>query len=117
MPSGQRHIGIWFSTSQRALWPHVPGQGSTHLLRTHAFEDAHSVFNVHSGRQAIKGSPWYSGMQEHCPLLQIAFRPQGEGLHGSSFTGVTAGNKIYIKHYKMSEGYFEIYVVAIIGNW
>ena len=49
---------------------------------------------VHSGRHATYGSPKYSGIHWHAAalvlLLQTAFEPQGEGLHGS-ITSVGAG--------------------------
>lgn len=33
---GQLQIGLWFTTSQRAPTPHVPGQGFLHLWLLHA---------------------------------------------------------------------------------
>lgn len=87
IPSGQRQIGIWFTVSHNAFWPQVPGHGSVHLLRIQALLCGHSVFNIHSGRHSVYGSPWYSGKHVHTPLLQLAFIPQGFGLHGSLSTG------------------------------
>lgn len=63
--------------------PHVPGHGSTHLLRKQARSRWQSELSTHSGRQPIKGLPLYSGIQEHCPFLQIVFGPQGDGTQGS----------------------------------
>lgn len=51
IPGGHEHAGIWFITLHKAFWPHVPGQGSTHLFRIHAFVGEHSVLKTHSGRQ------------------------------------------------------------------
>lgn len=66
-----------------AFCPHVPGQGSTHLFLIHALFLGQSVFNTHSGRHPVYGSPWYSLKQVHTPLLHWAFGPQGVGLQGS----------------------------------
>lgn len=91
IPGGQVHIGTWFITSHNAFWPHVPGHGSTHLLRMHALFRAQSEFKTHSGRHPEYGSPWYSGKQEQIPLLHKAFGPHGEGLQGSSNSGSFSG--------------------------
>lgn len=48
--SGQTHVGIWFITSQLAFTPHVPGQGSLHLLPIQALSLGQSAFSTHSGR-------------------------------------------------------------------
>jgi hypothetical protein len=70
------------------LRPQVPGHGSTHLFRTHAFALSQSVLRTHSGRQLEYGSPVYSGRQVHDPAplrsLHTAFAPHGDGLQGSS---------------------------------
>lgn len=66
--------------------PHVPGQGSLHLLFKHAFDLSQSAFITHSGRQPVYGSPKYSGKQEQEPApfrsLHMALAPQGDGLQG-----------------------------------
>ena len=67
VPCGQLHIGMWFTTSHVAPWPHVPGQGSAHLFRIHALSLEQSVLSTHSGRQPEYGSPWYSGRQVQPP--------------------------------------------------
>ncbi len=82
-------MGRWWITSQRALIPQVPGQGSLHLNLWQALFVGHSALTTHSGLQS-GGAPWYSGKQEQtaCPFLSthLLFGPQGEGLHG--LTGV-----------------------------
>lgn len=71
---------------QSVLKPHVPGQGSLHLLLVHDLSCGQSEFVTHSGLQPIYGSPKYSGkhVQEPAPpcSLHIAFAPHGDGLHG-----------------------------------
>lgn len=71
-----------------------------HLLRMQARFRGQSEFITHSGRQATYGSPLYSGMQEHTPLLQLAFDPHGNGLHGSSATGTGSGDGIIIHSFQ-----------------
>jgi len=90
VPCGQLHIGMWFTTSHVAPWPHVPGQGSAHLFRMHALSLGQSVLRTHSGRHPEYGSPWYSGRQVQAPSWHWAFGPQGDGLHGSDCTGSAA---------------------------
>lgn len=74
------------TTLHSAFKPQVPGQGSLHLLFTHALLRSQSVFITHSGLQPVYGSPKYSGkhIQDPAPLrsLHTAFAPQGDGLHG-----------------------------------
>lgn len=77
-------------TSHNAFCPHVPGQGSVHLLRMHALFLGHSGLTTHSGLHPTYGSPWYSGLQVHTPLSQRALDPQGDGLQGSTFRGSIA---------------------------
>lgn len=67
--------------------PQVPGQGSTHLLRIQALSCGQSMLKTHSGLHPLYASPLYSGKQLHAPLLQIAFGPHGDGLHGSGSGG------------------------------
>lgn len=57
MPFGHLHIGTWFRTSQMALTPHVPGQGSMHLFRRQDLSLEQSEFKTHSGRHSTYGSP------------------------------------------------------------
>ena len=86
-PSKHVQVGMWFSTRQTALIPHVPGQGSTHLFLWHALLEGQSELTTHSGLQATYGSPKYSGIhwQAAARFLseQMALLPQGVGLHGS----------------------------------
>ena len=51
-PLRQVHFGICRIVLQMALIPHVPGQGSIHLLLTHARSVGQSLLRTHSGRQA-----------------------------------------------------------------
>jgi hypothetical protein len=50
---------------------------------------------MHSGRQASKGLPTYSGKHSQSPLLQIAFDPHGDGLQGFGGDG-GPNNKIFL---------------------
>lgn len=54
------------------------------MLRIHAFSRVHSVFDIHSGRQPIYGSPSYSDIHEQMPFEQFAFGPHGVGLQEST---------------------------------
>lgn len=80
----------------------MPGQGSRHLLFTHALLLSHSELVTHSGLHPVYGSPKYSGrhMQEPAPLrsLHRAFAPHGDGLQGifGPSVGVTETNKIQL---------------------
>lgn len=71
-----------------ALLPHISGHGFTHFLELQIKFLAQSVLTVHSGLQPTYGSPWYSGRQEHSPLLHTALEPHGDGLHGSLWISV-----------------------------
>lgn len=84
---------MWLTTSQRALLPHVPGQGSRHLLRRHARSRAHSGFTTHSGRHPSYGLPVYSGRHEQAPSRQMALGPHGDGLQGSLASGGTVATE------------------------
>jgi hypothetical protein len=71
-------------TLQRAPYPHVPGHGSWHLLRTQALSRAQSELMVHSGRQPEYGLPKYPGRHSHKAFpfgdaMQRVFGPQGDG--------------------------------------
>lgn len=57
--------------------------GSIQRFLTHVFSIGQSELIVHSGRHSKYGSPWYSGWQVQIPFSQIAFAPQGDGLHAS----------------------------------
>lgn len=57
IPLGHLHIETWLKTSQMALIPHVPGQGSTHLFLRQALSLGQSEFKTHSGRHSTYGSP------------------------------------------------------------
>lgn len=82
-PWGHVHTGIWLTTEQMASTPHTPGQGSWHLLLTHALFITQSELPTHSGRQASYGFPWYSGIHSHTAFepsaWQLAFTPHGDG--------------------------------------
>lgn len=86
-PGKQEQDGAWLMTLHSALRPHVPGQGSRHLLLTQALLRSQSELMTHSGLQPVYGSPKYSGRQtqEPAPLrsLHTAFAPHGDGLQGS----------------------------------
>lgn len=87
-PGRQVHLGWWRVTWQMALRPHDPGQGSAHLLLTHARFVGHSLLTRHSGLQ-FGGGPSSSGkhaQDDEEPsgvTVHLEFGPQGEGLHGS----------------------------------
>ena len=68
--AGQLQIGLWFTTSQRAPTPHVPGQGFLHLWLLHASFCPHSELTTHSGLHA-GGLPMKPGTHEHtaCPFI------------------------------------------------
>jgi len=53
--------------------------GFIHLLRTQALSLGQSLLITHSGLQPEYGSPKYSLIHEHWPLLHIAFGPHGDG--------------------------------------
>lgn len=84
-------------TLHSAFCPHVPGQGSTHLLLKQDLSTVQSVFITHSGRQPRYGSPWKSSIQVHEPApfrsRQIALGPQGDGLQGCR--GTSFGTEIH----------------------
>lgn len=42
-----------------------------------------SLLLTHSGLQPVYGSPWYSWIQLHIPLVHSALVPHGNGMHGS----------------------------------
>lgn len=56
-PRLQVQIGLWLITLQSEFIPHVPGQGSMHLLLLQALLKAHSELTTHSGLQP-GGVPW-----------------------------------------------------------
>ena len=91
-------------TRHSAFTPQSPGHGSTHLRLRHALFDGHSGLIVHSGLHATYGSPKYSGIHLHAPALflsvQIAFDPQGDGLHGSI---ISVGIRAKYKQSKFEE--------------
>ena len=98
----QVQIGMWFLTWHSALMPQVPGHGSIHLFLLQALLEGQSEWTTHSGRHAMYGSPKYSGIHWHeaadlC-LLQTAFDPHGDGLHGS-ITSTLGGTKIMILYW------------------
>ena len=56
-PGGHWHTGLWLVTWHLALFPHTPGQGSTHFWLIHAVSCEQSELTTHSGLQA-GGVPW-----------------------------------------------------------
>ena len=56
-------------TRQAALTPHNPGHVSTHLLFLQALLAGHSELMVHSGLQAMYGSPKYPLTHVHAAAL------------------------------------------------
>lgn len=86
-PLTQLHIGLWFTTWQCALIPHIPGQGSWHFWLIHALSERQSELTIHSGRQ-FGGDPTQISrhVQTACPLniRHVLYGPQGEGLQGST---------------------------------
>lgn len=95
---GQLQMGLWLTTWQVALTPHVPGQGSMHFWFRQARLRAHSEFVMHSGLHE-GGVPKYPGTQEHtaCPFTSRHWLlgPQGLGTHW--FLGISSETKIYSK--------------------
>lgn len=86
---GHQQIGAWLNTRHIAPLPHVPGQGSMHLLRTQARSRGHSELTTHSGLQpVVDASPLVPLGHEHMALSPITVHkapgPQGEGVHGGS---------------------------------
>lgn len=83
-------MGWWWITSQRALSPQVPGQGSVHLYLWQARFVEHSALTTHSGLQ-FGGDPWYSGRHEHTAFpffsMHLLFGPHGDGVHGWGVSG------------------------------
>lgn len=103
-------------TWHSAFNPQVPGQGSLHLLFTHALVLVQSVLRTHSGRQPEYGSPKYSGRHVHEPAplrsLQIALTPQGDGLHGFRVSiGISEifNRRIYLSIKSQITSNFQIY--------
>ena len=94
-PGAQLQIGLWFTTWQRALRPHVPGHGSTHFWLIHARFCGHSELTTHSGLQD-GGLPMKPGEQEQTAcwftVRHWLFGPHGDGSQG--FLGVSATTKL-----------------------
>lgn len=92
-PGRQEQVGAWLITLHSAFIPHVPGQGSLHLLFIQALLRSQSLLTTHSGLQPVYGSPKYSDKHAQDPApfrsLHIAFAPHGDGLQGS--LGVSVG--------------------------
>ena len=93
--SGQLHTGMWLMTSHLAFCPHVPGQGSLHLLRIQALSLGQSVLSTHSGRHPEYGSPWYSGKHVQTPSRHWVFGPHGVGLQRSTGSGGLSIRRIF----------------------
>lgn len=103
-PGEQMHVTAWLITWHCAFAPHEPGQGSRHLLFTHACWLGQSGLITHSGLQ-FGGAPIYPSRQEQAGLdpetWHWEFGPQGFGAHG--FSGTTdglAGAKSILKNTK-----------------
>ena len=83
--TGQLQIGLWFTTSQLAPTPQLPGQGSIHFWLLHARLWRQSVLTTHSGLQ-VGGLPKYPLIHEQTPWPFISrhslLGPQGDGLQG-----------------------------------
>jgi hypothetical protein len=62
--TGQTQFGVWLTTLQSAWIPQDPGHGSRHFWLIHAKWEAHSVLEIHSGRQC-GGELIYPGRQVH----------------------------------------------------
>lgn len=89
VPGGHQHMGAWLNTRQLAPFPHVPGQGSIHLLREQARSRVHSELTTHSGRQpVVAGSPNVPVGHEHIALLPTMWHtaPGPHEAHGGSVT-------------------------------
>lgn len=86
--------GECLTTSQRALKPHEPGQGSLHFSLMQAKLAGHSALRVHSGRQ-FGARPTYPSRQvqtgDSWMTLHCELGPHGDGMQG--LTGsVTTGS-------------------------
>ena len=98
-PGLQVQMGLWFLTEHWAFLPQVPGQGSRHFFWTQAKWLGHSVLIRHSGLQPTYGSPMWSLIHLQAPALSLAehsaLAPQGEGLQGSTGSGLvmTSGRR------------------------
>jgi len=57
MPFGQKQIGLWLTTRQRARRPHAFLHGSMHSELTQANDLGHSALSVQRGRHPMYGSP------------------------------------------------------------
>lgn len=57
MPLGQKQIGLWLTTWQRARKPHTFLQGSTHSELTQANALGQSALSVQRGRHPLYGFP------------------------------------------------------------
>jgi len=53
----------------------------------HALFLGQSLFRTHSGLHPEYGSPWNSGLHLQTPLKHSELGPQGDGLHGSEYSG------------------------------
>jgi len=99
------HSGLWLTTLQYALFPQIPGQGSTHFLFTQAKFVGHSALVVHSGRH-IGGFPIKYGKQEHTAWLLSSlhwlFGPHGEGVHGYIGSICVTTIKYFYFHFKVN---------------
>jgi hypothetical protein len=50
-------MGLWLLTTQTALIPQVPGQGSWQVFRMQAWLTGQSLLRMHSGLHDTLGSP------------------------------------------------------------
>lgn len=97
---GHEQIGLWLITLHTASYPQTPGQGSMHLVLTHALSRAQSELTVHSGLHSTNAFPKVPGKhsQSAFPLRtrHVALRAHGDGLQGSLSTwGIRSSNKTH----------------------
>jgi hypothetical protein len=100
-PAAQVHIGLWFTTWQRALKPHVPGHGSWHLWLIQARFCGQSELTTHWGLH-VGGEPTQPDWQEHTAWLSTTrhtlLGPHGLGKQG--FVGQTGATAVYQRRKK-----------------
>lgn len=79
--------GVCATTVHKALKPHEPGQGSTHVCPKQALSNGQSAFIKHSGLHLgsnIAPDPKHESQTATCPsyMLHICDGPQGDGTQG-----------------------------------
>ena len=95
-PAAHVQIGLWFTTWQRALKPHVPGHGSWHFWLIQARFCGQSELTTHWGLH-VGGEPTQPGWQEHTAWLSTTrhtlLGPHGLGKQG--FAGQAGAKAVY----------------------